>query len=137
MSNSETPPSSKCPVDHSSWNNSDYSPKTSSPEQTSQSPNVDASPSLPTSRAVSSIPRTDTENWVYPSEAQFFAAMARKQHNPQAPDMRVIVPIHNAVNERTWEAVKAWETAEAAKNVEGSNSSVLKVDRATGVLKHG
>jgi hypothetical protein len=46
---------------------------------------------------------------VYPSEAQFFAAMARKQHNPQAPDMKVVVPIHNAVNERTWAEILRWE----------------------------
>lgn len=35
--------------------------------------------------------------------------MARKQHHPQASDMPVIVPIHNAVNERAWAAVKNWE----------------------------
>ena len=64
---------------------------------------------LPTARETSSIPRTASENWVYPSEAQFFAAMARKQHAPRAADMRVVVPIHNAVNERAWAAVKAWE----------------------------
>ncbi|ETW85705.1 hypothetical protein HETIRDRAFT_43172 [Heterobasidion irregulare TC 32-1] len=59
--------------------------------------------------ATSSIPRGDGEPWVYPSESQFFAAMARKHHNPQAPDMKVIVPIHNAVNERAWGHVLAWE----------------------------
>jgi cytochrome c heme-lyase len=46
---------------------------------------------------------------VYPSEAQFFAAMARKNHNPQASDMKTIVPIHNAVNERAWSEVLKWE----------------------------
>lgn len=46
---------------------------------------------------------------MYPSEAQFFAAMARKNHNPQAADMKTIVPIHNAVNERAWAEVLKWE----------------------------
>jgi cytochrome c heme-lyase len=49
------------------------------------------------------------DKWVYPSESQFFAAMARKEHDPQAKDMKVIVPIHNAVNERTWYEVLKWE----------------------------
>ncbi|GJJ11986.1 hypothetical protein Clacol_006224 [Clathrus columnatus] len=115
---SETPPSNKCPVNHSSgsvWNTLG----TSSSEQLSSSPNVKPNLPLPTSREVSSIPRTDAENWVYPSEAQFFAAMARKQHNPQASDMRVIVPIHNAVNERTWAAVKAWEDGRGGEKCGG------------------
>jgi hypothetical protein len=46
---------------------------------------------------------------VYPSEAQFYAAMARKDHDPKAPDMKVVVPIHNAVNERAWAHIKEWE----------------------------
>jgi cytochrome c heme-lyase len=46
---------------------------------------------------------------VYPSEAQFFAAMARKNHNPNAVDMKTIVPIHNAVNERAWGEIMKWE----------------------------
>ncbi|KAH7914674.1 cytochrome c/c1 heme-lyase [Hygrophoropsis aurantiaca] len=64
---------------------------------------------LSTERQVSSIPRADDGNWVYPSEAQFFAAMARKNHNPEAGDMKTIIPIHNAVNERTWAEVLKWE----------------------------
>lgn len=35
--------------------------------------------------------------------------MARKNHSPQAADMKTIVPIHNAVNERAWSEVKKWE----------------------------
>jgi cytochrome c heme-lyase len=46
---------------------------------------------------------------VYPSEAQFFAAMARKNHSPNAVDMKSIVPIHNAVNERAWSEILNWE----------------------------
>jgi cytochrome c heme-lyase len=47
--------------------------------------------------------------WVYPSEQQFFNAMLRKNHNPKPKDMKTIVPIHNAVNEKAWEEVLAWE----------------------------
>ena len=35
--------------------------------------------------------------------------MARKNHNPQAADMKSIVPIHNAVNERAWAEIMKWE----------------------------
>jgi cytochrome c heme-lyase len=78
---------------------------------------------LSTQREVSSIPRfsragapdaggsepDESRNWVYPSPAQFFAAMARKQQDPQAPDMDIVVPIHNAVNERAWRQICDWE----------------------------
>ncbi|KAI0403445.1 cytochrome c/c1 heme-lyase [Xylaria palmicola] len=50
-----------------------------------------------------------TGNWIYPSERMFFEAMKRKGHDPQATDMRTVVPIHNAVNERAWAEIKAWE----------------------------
>ncbi|KEP51118.1 cytochrome c1 heme lyase [Rhizoctonia solani 123E] len=81
------------------------------------SPNTAQVPpaSLPTSRETSTIPRLDGQKWVYPSEAQFFAAMARKKHSPHAPDMRVVVPIHNAVNERAWNELLAWETGRGAE----------------------
>lgn len=76
--------------------------------------------SLSTSREVSSIPRGDNENWVYPSEAQFYAAMARKKHDPKAPDMRVVVPIHNAVNERAWSHIREWEAGRGGERCGGS-----------------
>jgi cytochrome c heme-lyase len=53
-------------------------------------------------REISSIPKRSDGNWVYPSETQFFAAMARENHNPNAVDMKTIVPFHIAVNERAW-----------------------------------
>ncbi|OWT41663.1 cytochrome c heme-lyase [Cryptococcus neoformans Bt1] len=49
-------------------------------------------------------------NWIYPSEQQFFNAMLRKKHNPSPQDMRTIVPIHNAVNEKAWEEILKWES---------------------------
>ncbi|OCK81452.1 cytochrome c1 heme lyase [Lepidopterella palustris CBS 459.81] len=48
-------------------------------------------------------------NWIYPSEQMFFNAMKRKQYNPDEKDMKAIVPIHNAVNERAWKEIKEWE----------------------------
>jgi hypothetical protein len=121
----------KCPVDHKSLDNScpvDHTSRStwgkilphssdtlssasaSRPSSTSTgNPTTPVPESLSTSREVSSIPRGDKELWVYPSEAQFYAAMARKDHDPKAPDMKVVVPIHNAVNERAWAHIKEWE----------------------------
>jgi cytochrome c heme-lyase len=84
---------------------------------------------LATEREVSTIPRALPSNpdnsrpannevesgrdksgkWIYPSEQMFFEAMRRKKHDPKAEDMRTIVPIHNAVNERAWGEILAWE----------------------------
>jgi cytochrome c heme-lyase len=121
-----------CPVDHttrSSWRAllpSFSSPASSDPSSssshTSDAPaNPHAAPaSLSTAREVSSIPRGEgAENWVYPSEAQFFAAMARKRHDPNATDMRVVVPIHNAVNERAWAEILRWEDGRGAEKCGG------------------
>jgi cytochrome c heme-lyase len=54
-------------------------------------------------------------NWIYPSEQMFFEAMRRKNHDPQAEDMRSIVPIHNAVNERAWGEILEWEKGMGAE----------------------
>ncbi|KAI2631800.1 cytochrome c/c1 heme-lyase [Xylaria nigripes] len=108
------------------FSSSDPTPKPSSTSQSTQKLGVD--------REVSTIPRTSvlptsargdhalpanseqetgadlpTGNWIYPSERMFFEAMKRKGHDPQAADMRTVVPIHNAVNERAWAEIKAWE----------------------------
>ncbi|TGO45224.1 hypothetical protein BCON_0411g00070 [Botryotinia convoluta] len=48
-------------------------------------------------------------NWIYPSEKMFFEAMKRKGHQSDAADMKTIVPIHNAVNERAWKEIREWE----------------------------
>jgi cytochrome c heme-lyase len=104
------PPSStadKCPVDHSTTTRSPWARFMPSSDHPSPPP----PPShLSTERETSTIPRSGSDgNWVYPSEAQFFTAMARKNHDPQAADMKTIVPIHNAVNERAWAEVMKWE----------------------------
>ncbi|KAF2013694.1 cytochrome c1 heme lyase [Aaosphaeria arxii CBS 175.79] len=89
---------------------------------------------LATQREVSTIPRVSqnapgerpannesetgadkkTGNWIYPSEEMFFNAMKRKSYNPNETDMRTIVPIHNAVNERAWKEIKDWEKGRGA-----------------------
>lgn len=48
-------------------------------------------------------------NWVYPSEKMFFEAMKRKGYNSEEKDMKMVVPIHNAVNERAWKEIREWE----------------------------
>ena len=49
------------------------------------------------------------KTWAYPSERQFYEAMRRKGWNPAPGDMPAVVAIHNAVNERAWAEVVAWE----------------------------
>lgn len=111
----------KCPVDHksvgSSWTSLFSSSTPSVPTSTSPSP--PPPPPLTQDREVSSIPKLDGTNWVYPSQAQFFSAMARKNHHPQASDMRVIVPIHNAVNERAWAEILGWEEGQGGEGCGG------------------
>lgn len=51
-----------------------------------------------------------TQNWIYPSEKQFYAALVRKNHSPNPTTVSSIVPIHNAVNERCWSTIlRDWE----------------------------
>ena len=50
-------------------------------------------------------------NWIYPSEKMFFEAMRRKGYQGETRDMKTIVPIHNAVNERAWKEIKQWEAS--------------------------
>lgn len=89
--------------------------------------------SLGTDRVVSTIPRStsnasgcpvdhgasanaeiesgahESGNWVYPSEKMFFDAMQRKGYEARERDMKTVVPIHNAVNERAWAQILKWE----------------------------
>ncbi|KZF25748.1 cytochrome c and c1 heme-lyase [Xylona heveae TC161] len=58
-------------------------------------------------------------NWIYPSEQMFFNAMRRKNFDPHAEDMRAIVPIHNAVNERAWKEIKDWEKGQGSDKCGG------------------
>ncbi|KAI0818718.1 cytochrome c/c1 heme lyase-domain-containing protein [Irpex lacteus] len=99
----------KCPVDHdtrSSWT-SWFSSKDASTPAHSSSSTITTPPNsrLPTDREISSIPRTDGSNWV--------------NTIPHAPDMQVIVPIHNAVNERAWAELMKWETGQGGEKCGG------------------
>ncbi|MCJ1364734.1 Cytochrome c1 heme lyase [Acarospora aff. strigata] len=110
-------------------------------------PGISKAGILANDREVSTIPRTDpsspprtttpdptskpannerdtgsdfrTGNWIYPSEKMFFEAMRRKNYDPQVEDMRSIVPIHNAVNERAWAEIKSWERGRGADRCGG------------------
>jgi cytochrome c heme-lyase len=52
---------------------------------------------------------SESGNWIYPSEKMFFEAMKRKGHEGRTADMKTIVPMHNAINERSWKEIKEWE----------------------------
>ncbi|KAL7944016.1 cytochrome c and c1 heme-lyase [Trichoderma barbatum] len=102
-----------------------------------------SSPGLETSRVTSTIPRSFANsdecpvdhgasanpsnaevesgadasgNWVYPSEKMFFDAMKRKGYEAHEVDMKTVVPIHNAVNERAWQHIKEWEAPYLAES---------------------
>lgn len=57
-------------------------------------------------------------NWIYPSERQFFDALVRKSNVPGsttsakelATSVASVIPIHNAVNEKAWADILAWES---------------------------
>lgn len=55
-------------------------------------------------------------NWVYPSEKMFFEAMKRKGYDAREVDMKTVVPIHNAVNERAWQHIREWEAPYLAES---------------------
>ncbi|KAG4306077.1 hypothetical protein PORY_000065 [Pneumocystis oryctolagi] len=77
---------------------------------------------LSTQREQSSIPKAhgkEGEYWIYPSERMFFQAMRRKNWNPQAEQMQIIVPIHNAVNERVWYEILKWESGWGSESCGG------------------
>ncbi|WVW83650.1 hypothetical protein I302_105671 [Kwoniella bestiolae CBS 10118] len=142
---SSAPSADKCPVDHttrSAWlaAQSSSSPNAPHPFHPTSASGSSSSGGLSQDRVISSIPRApppssssssspnggeghnlpelqkDSEGrWIYPSEQQFFNAMLRKNHNPQARDMKTVVPIHNAVNEKAWEEILMWES-----KIEGS-----------------
>lgn len=62
----------------------------------------------------------------------FFNAMKRKDWDPKAEDMRTIVPIHNAVNERAWKEIQEWEAGRGSEKYSGSHP----VGRSTPLTKN-
>jgi len=134
----------QCPVDHTVRHKYLQAQPSESPFQASAPSSSSSHASQPppqfsrlsAQREISSIPRaTKSEsshlgssegagddsnpNWVYPSEQQFYNAMARKNHNPQERDMKSVVPIHNAVNERAWEQILMWEVGMGSEKCGG------------------
>ncbi|ODQ80856.1 hypothetical protein BABINDRAFT_7538 [Babjeviella inositovora NRRL Y-12698] len=84
---------------------------------------------LPIEREISTIPRTGySSNWIYPSQKQFFDAMARKDWSPNAADMKTVVPIHNQVNERAWAQIMSWEKSQGGEKCGGVQLTSFKGD---------
>jgi cytochrome c heme-lyase len=149
MASNEDPSAAKCPVDHksrSAWLSfaSKSAPSESQPPSSQSAPSkpTPTSPkNLPTARTISSIPRaplpdgaptgpansehdggtSPSGRWIYPSQAQFYAALERKRqaHGARAADMATVVPMHNAVNERAWSEILRWERGRGAERCGG------------------
>ncbi|GBG32467.1 Cytochrome c-type heme lyase [Hondaea fermentalgiana] len=52
----------------------------------------------------------ESSSWMYPSEQQFFNAMKRKGWKPREEDMRIVLAIHNHVNDKAWSEVSKYES---------------------------
>ncbi|KAF2673460.1 cytochrome c1 heme lyase [Microthyrium microscopicum] len=72
-------------------------------------PQAGVSPSQPAANSQGETGTSKSGHWIYPSERMFFDALKRKNYDANAQDMRSIVPIHNAVNEKAWQEILAWE----------------------------
>lgn len=131
----------------------------SAADKPASSPGAPSHPRLETDRVVSTIPRTTgsssdgcpvehgasanpanheiesgpdaSGNWVYPSEKMFFDAMKRKGYDARVADMKTVVPIHNAVNERAWQQIKEWEAPylEQSKYVQSRRKNCYLIRR--------
>ncbi|SCU99934.1 LAMI_0G01794g1_1 [Lachancea mirantina] len=128
---------SQCPVNHEArqvWlQKADGSKMVQdvecSSDQMGNTPQYSTNVALPTEREISSIPRSGTDqHWVYPSQKQFYEAMVRKNWNPDPEDMKVVIPIHNSVNERVWNYIKLWEGDESARECGGIQLASFKGD---------
>lgn len=122
------------------WSSSGTPPHPQQPPRPTTSASTTKSPGLGTNRVISTIPRStanasacpvdhgasanaeietgrdESGNWVYPSEKMFFDAMRRKGHEAREGDMKTVVPIHNAVNERAWAQILTWESPYLAQS---------------------
>lgn len=117
----------------------DIDEKNNMPKVAEQKPWPNQNVRLNTERVISSIPKSDFTpphqnnvgpekeaegKWVYPSEQQFFNAMKRKGwQDVREEDMKTVVGIHNAVNERTWNEVLRWEHTLHERKVDESKDS--------------
>jgi cytochrome c heme-lyase len=57
----------------------------------------------------------ESSSWMYPSEQQFYNAMKRKGWQPREEDMKIVVSIHNHVNDRAWSHVMRYEELHAGE----------------------
>ncbi|KEY70518.1 hypothetical protein S7711_02683 [Stachybotrys chartarum IBT 7711] len=137
---------------------SSYLWTSSSPSAALPPPAVHARSNLDENRVISTIPRSSSGtacpvphgasanaevdtgsdaasgNWVYPSEKMFFEAMKRKGYDARETDMKTVVPIHNAVNERAWKEIQQWEKPYLEQSKCGGpklESFANKMDRMT------
>jgi len=103
------PAAGGCPVNHGQAAPPPFPANSELPAN--QQPTAGQRKPLPQARAVSSIPSASGNEplWVYPSQQMFYNAMKRKGYSPQEEEMDAVVAIHNAVNERAWAEVVAWE----------------------------
>jgi cytochrome c heme-lyase len=107
----------ECPIDHS---DDSINPLNQMP-RLSQSRLSDAQlAALGTDREISTIPRTlsstddptipsSSQNWIYPSEQQFYNALVRKGWETPEEEVESMVFIHNHLNEVAWREVLEWE----------------------------
>ncbi|GAA5906476.1 uncharacterized protein JCM6883_004490 [Sporobolomyces salmoneus] len=86
-----------------------------------QSQSQPSTPPLNSAEKAAILP--SESNWVYPSPSSFYRALSAKNRSPNPADMDIVVPIHNAVNERVWQQVLEWER----------NAMGLKEGEETGV----
>lgn len=57
--------------------------------------------------------------------------MKRKGYDARVADMKTVVPIHNAVNERAWQQIKEWEAPylEQSKYVQSRRKNCYLIRR--------
>lgn len=116
---------SACPIKHAQLDNSSISASTSgcpikhdSKPDTERNniPDVGSKPvegqkiHLDIDRQISSISKDSRDRWVYPSEQQFYNALHRKGKQTDEKDIKMMVEIHNEMNERCWDEIKKWES---------------------------
>merc|ERR1712217_182654 len=66
-------------------------------------------------RVQSTIPSSTGEPFMYPSEKQFYGAATAKGHDLNPSDMSMVIAIHNAVNEQTWQEISKYERLHATE----------------------
>lgn len=130
-STSPPPPSGPVPAGKRVRRLSEDRVISSIPRYATETPEASGSKSStpePASSHTSTDAISEENKWVYPSEGQFFRAMLRKHQAglysdasapPNPADMQTIVPIHNAVNEKAWAEVLAWEAKQGGDKCGG------------------